>query len=141
MACFASGTEVLFPGDVPGHQEQSGTKPDNTLRRRVFEPVVNQKRITSVDKYIVEREQKRLSGLDIPKHCRYFDSEGPLTYAGTRKVDGQMLTLQKRGNTILVLPIDQPTSRHLKRLAAGDAIIVIKDNDQNKRKEQMMISQ
>ena len=78
------------------------------------------------DKYIAEREQKRLSGLDIPKHCRYFDSEGPLTYAGTRNVDGQMLTLLKRGNTILVLLIDQPTTRRLKRLAVGDAVTVTK---------------
>ena len=79
-----------------------------------------------MDKYIAEREQKRLSGLDIPKHCRYFYSEDPLTYAGTRNVDGQMLTLLKRGNTIMVLPIDQPTARRLKRLAVGDAVTVTK---------------
>jgi len=126
MVRFASGTEVLLPGDVPGHVEQPGTQPDNTLRRRIFEPDVNQERITSVDKYIAEREQKRASGLDIPKHCRYFDSESPLTYAGIRNVDGQMLTLLKCGNTILVLPIDQATARRLKRLAIGDAITVTK---------------
>ncbi len=126
MVRFASGTEVLLPGDVPGHVEQSGTQSDNTLRRRVFEPDVNQERITSVDKYIAEREQKRLSGLDIPKHCRYFDSEGPLTHAGIRNVDGQMITLLKRGNAILVLPIDQATARRLKRLVIGDTVTVTK---------------
>ncbi|MFH0785234.1 MAG: TraI/MobA(P) family conjugative relaxase, partial [Pseudomonadota bacterium] len=50
MVRFASGTEMLLPGDVPGHLEQPGTQPDNTLRRRIFEPDVNQERITSVDK-------------------------------------------------------------------------------------------
>lgn len=134
MVRFASGTEVLLPGDVPGHVEQPGTQPDNTLRRRVFEPDVNQERITSVDKYIAEREQKRLSGLDIPKHCRYFDSESSLAYAGIRNVDGQMLTLLKNGNTILVLPIDQPTARRLKKLAIGDAVTVTKGKIKTKRR-------
>ena len=77
-----------------------------------------------MDKYIAEREQKRLSGLDIPKHCRYFDSEDLLTYAGVRNVDGQMLTLLKHENTIMVLPIDQPTTRRLKKLTIGDAVTV-----------------
>ncbi|MFH0785298.1 MAG: TraI/MobA(P) family conjugative relaxase [Pseudomonadota bacterium] len=126
MVRITSGTEVLLSGDVLGHLEQSGTQPDNTLRRRVFEPGINQEGITSADKYIAEREQKKLSGLDIPKHCRYFDSEGPLTYAGTRNIDGQMLTLLKRDNTIMVLSIDLPTARRLKRLAVGDAVTVIK---------------
>ena len=132
MVRITSGTEVLLPGDVPGHLEQPGTHSDNTLRRRVFESGINQERITSVDKYIAEREQKRLSGLDIPKHCRYFDSEDPLTYAGTRNVDGQMLTLLKSGNIIMVLPIDQPTARRLKRLPVGDSIIVTKDKIKTK---------
>lgn len=126
MVRLASGTEVLLSGDVPGHLEQPRTQPDNTLRRRVFEPDVNQELITSVDKYIAEREQKRLSGLDIPKHCRFFDSEVPLTYAGIRNVDDQMLALLKRGNNILVLPIDQPTARRLKRLAIGDTVTATK---------------
>lgn len=126
MVRIASGAEMLLPGNVPGHLEQSRTQPDNTLRRRVFEPDVNQERITPVDKYIAERERKRLSGLDIPKHFRYIDSEGPLTYAGIRNVDGQMLALLKRGNNILVLPIDQPTARRLKRLAIGDTVTATK---------------
>ena len=121
-----SGAEVLLPGDVPGHLEQPGTEPDNTLRRRVFEPGIIQERTTPVEKYIAEREQKRLSGLDIPKHCLYFDSKNPLTYAGTRNVDGQIAALLKSGNTIMVLPIDQTTVRRLKRLAVGDAVTVTK---------------
>lgn len=125
MVRLASGIEVLLSGDVPGHLEQPRAKPDNTLRRRVFESGVTQEGVTSVDKYIAEREQKRLSGLDIPKHCRYFDSEGLLTYAGIRNVDGQMLALLKSGNAILVLPIDHSTARHLKRLAISDTITVI----------------
>ena len=58
--------------------------------------------------------------------CLYFDSKDPLTYAGTRNVDGQMPTLLKSGNTIMVLPIDQTTARRLKRLAVGDAVTVTK---------------
>ena len=126
MVRLASGTEVLLPGDVPRHLEQSGAQPDNTLRWRVFESGIDQERITPADKYIDEREQKRLSGLDIPKHCRYFDSKGPLMYAGTRSIDGQMLALLKRDNSILVLSIDPQTTRRLKRLAVGNAVTVIK---------------
>ena len=37
-----------------------------------------------------------------------------------------MLTLLKSGTTIMVLPIDQPTARRLKRLAVGDAVTVTK---------------
>lgn len=126
MVRFASGTEVLLPGDVPDHLEQSGTQPDNTLRRGVFKPRIDEERITPADKYIAEREQKRLGGLDIPKHCRYFDSEGPLAFAGTRSINGQMLALLKSSNELMVLPIDQQTARRLKRLVIGEAISVTK---------------
>ncbi|MFH0782290.1 MAG: TraI/MobA(P) family conjugative relaxase [Pseudomonadota bacterium] len=126
MVRLASGTEMLLSGDVPGHLEQSRTQPDNTLRRRIFEPGINQERITSVDKYIAEREQKRVSGLDIPKHCRYFAADGPLTYFGTRNVDGQKLALLKNSDTVMVLPIDEPTVRRLKRLEVGEVISIAK---------------
>ena len=126
MVRFASGTEVLLPGNVPDHLEQPGAQPDHTLRRRVFESGIDHERIAPADKYIAEREQKRLSGLDIPKHCIYFDSKGPLVYAGTRSVDAQKLALLKSRNTIMVLPIDQQIARHIKRLAIGDAISVTK---------------
>jgi hypothetical protein len=49
---------------------------------------------------------------------------GAATFAGIRQVEGQSLALLKRGEEVMVLPVDEPTARRLKRLAVGDAITV-----------------
>jgi hypothetical protein len=80
--------------------------------------------LVAADKYIAERESKRLSGFDIPKHCRYTDGYGELRFVGTRTIEGHALALLKRGDEVMVMPIDQPTARRLTRLAVGDAVSV-----------------
>ena len=118
------GSEVLLPRDVPRDVEQQGAKPDNQLRRGVFGARVTPEQIAAADKYIAEREGKRLKGFDIPKHSRYNAQDGVISYAGTRNVEGQVLALLKRGDEVLVLPIDQATARRLKRVAVGDPVTV-----------------
>ena len=77
-----------------------------------------------MDKYIAEREGKRLKGFDIPKHSRYTDGDGALSFAGMRNVEGQDLALVRRGDDVMVMPIDQATARRLKRIAIGDAVSI-----------------
>ena len=77
-----------------------------------------------MDKYIAEREAKRLKGFDIPNHSRYTEGDGALTFAGVRNVEGQTLALLKRDESVMVLPIDQATARRLSRIAVGDSVSV-----------------
>lgn len=77
-----------------------------------------------MDKYIAEREAKRLKGFDIPKHSRYTDGIGALTFEGVRNVEGRALALLKRDESVMVLPIDQATARRLSRIAIGDSVSV-----------------
>ena len=77
-----------------------------------------------MDQYIAEREAKRLKGFDIPKHSRYIDGMGALTFAGIRNVEGQTLALLKRGEEVMVLPIDQATARRWSCVAVGDSVSV-----------------
>ena len=77
-----------------------------------------------MDKYIAEREGKRLKGFDIPKHSRYTNGDGALSFAGMRNVEGQDLALVRRGDDVMVMPIDQATARRLKRIAIGDAVSI-----------------
>lgn len=124
---IAGGSEVLLPRDVPGHVEQQGAKPDNALRRGVSGPGrgLKPEQLAAVNKYVAEREQKRLKGFDIPKHARYTDYVGAVSYAGTRTVEGQALALlKKQDDEILVLPVDQATVQRMKRLAIGDPVTV-----------------
>lgn len=80
--------------------------------------------IAAADKYIAEREAKRLKIFDIPKHSRYTEGDGTLAFAGVRNVEGQTLALVKRGEAVMVMPIDQASARRLSRIAIGDAVIV-----------------
>ena len=77
-----------------------------------------------MDKYIAEREGKRLKGFDIPKHARYTDGEGALAFEGVRNIEGQALALLKRGDEVMVMPIDQATARRLSRIAVGEAVTI-----------------
>jgi hypothetical protein len=74
----------------------------------------------AAEKYVAEREQKRVNGFDIPKHARYTAlNAGAATYVGTRRVDGQALALLRQGDQIVVLEVDAATARRLKRLPLG----------------------
>lgn len=125
---IAGGSEVLLPRDVPGHMEQQGTQPDHTLRRGISRPGSRVAPIPSgyaaADKYIAEREVKRLKGFDIPKHARYTNGINALAFQGVRNMEGQALALLKRGDEVMVMPIDQATARRLSRMAVGDAVTI-----------------
>lgn len=116
--------EVLLPGDVPGHLEQQGTQPDNRLRRDALGVGAIAAGQAAADKYIAEREAKRLLLYDIPKHKRFHSLGGANVFAGLRHVDGQALALLKDSDQIMVLPIDGATARRLKRITVGDCVTV-----------------
>lgn len=122
---FTSGRQVLLPSHVLGHMEQQGTKPDNGVRRDIFGAGGVALGQTAADKYIAEREAKRLRLFDIPKHTRYNQgNDGAAAFAGIRQVEGHALALLKRGEEIMVLPVDDATARRLKRVAVGEAVTV-----------------
>jgi hypothetical protein len=133
---IASGSEVLLPGHVPDHLEHPGAQPDDGLRRGLARPGVAavagragpapaSSALAAVDKYIAEREEKRLAIFDIPKHRRYNENDsGAAIYAGSRQIDGHSLALLKRGEEVMVLPIDEATARRMQRLALGDPVTV-----------------
>ncbi|EKF73381.1 conjugal transfer relaxase TraI [Alcanivorax hongdengensis A-11-3] len=122
---FARGGEVLLPGNVPGELEHQGAKPDNQLRWGVSgSGGIAADKASAADKYIAEREAKRLKGFDIPKHSRYTNQDGAVTYGGTRNVQGQSLALLNRGDEVLVLPIDKATAQRMKRVRIGEAVTV-----------------
>ncbi|MCC2978172.1 relaxase/mobilization nuclease domain-containing protein [Sphingomonas sp. PL-96] len=79
-------------------------------------------RIDAAGKYIAEREAKRRAGMDVPKHRPFEAGHGPLSYAGTREVEGQKLALLRRGDEIMVLPVDAASAARAARLAVGDRI-------------------
>lgn len=122
------GSEVLLPRDVPRHLEQQGTQPDHQLRRGISRPgtgvAAAPPGLAAADKYIAEREAKRSKGFDIPKHARYTAGDGALAFQGVRNIEGQALALLKRGDEVMVMPIDQATARRLSRIAVGDAVTV-----------------
>ncbi len=122
---FARGGEVLLPGNAPGELEHQGAKPDNQLRWGVSgSGGITPDQTNAADKYIAEREAKRLKGFDIPKHSRYTNQDGAVTYGGTRNVQGQALALLNRGDEVLVLPIDKATAQRMKRVRIGEAVTV-----------------
>ncbi len=120
-----SRSEVLLSGYVSGHLEQPGAKPDNRVRRNVFGPGTITAGYSAADKYIAEREEKRLKIFDIKKHSRYNHyNDGIVSFAGIRQVDGQALALLGHDDEVMVLPIDDATARRLKRIAVGDDVTV-----------------
>ena len=127
---FAGGAQVLLPRDVPGHLEQQGVQPDHALRRGIPGPGLTPEQVGAMEKYIAERELKRRTIGDIPKHERYTVGAGAITFAGVRHIDGQTLVLLKRDGandpvgSILVLPVDPTTARRAARIAVGDSVSV-----------------
>lgn len=81
--------------------------------------------VTAMDKHIAEREQKPLKVFDISNNGGYNDRDaGPASFAGIRYVEGAALALLKRGEEVMVLPIDAATERRMKCLAIGDPVTV-----------------
>jgi hypothetical protein len=120
---FAEGSEMLLPGHVSGHLEQPGAQSDNVLRRGVSRGRLASPSFDAVNKYIEEREQKRLIILDIMEHRRYTKADvGVAAFAGVRRIEGESLALLKRDQVILVMPIDEETANRLSRLAIGDPV-------------------
>ena len=125
VVCFTRGSDMLLPGDVPGHLAQQGPKPANPLRRDVLgKGRLKPEQLAAADRYIAEREGKRRKGFDIPKHSLYNKGGGVMAFAGIRHVRGQPLALLKNGDALEVLPIDQATARRLARVALGDEVAV-----------------
>jgi Fe-S cluster biosynthesis and repair protein YggX len=122
---FAGRSEMLLPGHVPHHVEHQGAESNRAVRRGVPWPGLTDAQRAAADQYIAEREAKRARGLDIPKHKLYeAEDERAGVYAGVRRVAGQPLALLKRGDDILVLPVDEATARRIGRLALGCAVTV-----------------
>lgn len=76
-------------------------------------------RIDAAERYIAEREAKRQAGMDVLKHRPFEAGPGPLSYAGTREVKGQKLALLRRGDEIMVLPVDATSAVRAGKLAIG----------------------
>jgi len=76
------------------------------------------------EKYIAEREAKRLAGFDIPKHKPYTQIAGPGEFAGLRVIDGKPLALVKRNDEIEVVAIDDLAAARLQRLSLGTRISI-----------------
>lgn len=120
-------SEVLLPSHVPSVVEHQGTKPNNEMRRDLsgggITPSTPISGPQAARKYVNEREDKRAKGFDIPKHRLYNQSDdGPATFAGVREIEGQSMALLKRGEEVLVLPVNEATARRMKRMRLGDQV-------------------
>ena len=123
----AKGSEVLLSGDVSNRVEQQGAQSIPGLRRGISGGRINDQKQAAADKYIVERNTKRVKIVDISKHRHYNEGEHPeASFSGIRKIDGQSLVLLKRDNEIIVLPIDAAAERRLKKLSIGDVVMLTK---------------
>ncbi len=129
MVRITGGSEVLLPGNVPDKLEHQTTQRADQLRRNlsgtggVNTPVQVTKPATATDKYVSEREEKRLKGFDIPKHRRYNSTDkGQYEYAGQRKSGNETLALLKRDDEIVVMPVSDYTARRLSNLKVGESV-------------------
>lgn len=119
---YAERPSLLLPRDVRSNVDGAEAGRDRLLRWDVSRSGVTPERISAAEKYIAEREAKRAAGMDIPKHRPFEAGEIPLSYAGTREVEGQKMALLRRGDEIMVLPIDATSAARAARLAIGDRI-------------------
>jgi len=123
---IASGSEVLLQGHVFGNMEQQESQSADSLRRGVFGSGLTSEQLQASEKYIKEREEKRLNGFDILKHYRYNDFKGAVVYAGIRHIDGIALALLEYKKEVMVLPINIATEKRLKRVKIGELISIAK---------------
>ena len=133
---FSRGSEVLLPSDAPSELEHERAKSNNKLRWGTSNGRLDS--IDLADKYILEREEKRSKGFDIPKHKRYNNKlnnpKNKFSYAGIRNVEGQKLALLKLDSEILVMPINESTAKKMKKLRIGEVVLVDKNGSINKLK-------
>jgi hypothetical protein len=123
---IADGSEVLLPGNVPSHMEQQRTEPDNTVRRDIYRAGITPNQ--AAENYIAEREEKRMKGINIPLHRNYKQGdEGSTSYAGTRQVGGHSLALLKKGDDMIVMPVDEATANRISRIKVGDKLTLNPD--------------
>lgn len=90
------------------------------IRGAIFSPAA----YAAADAYIAERESKRAIGMDMPRHSRFSTGAGDLTFAGLRNKDGHALALLKRGDEVLVMPIDGTTAQRLARTGLSTPVKV-----------------
>jgi len=122
---FDERSEVLLPGNVPGHLEHQGAQRTDALRRTGDQPGLAAAAWKAADTYIQERNRMRSLVLDIPEHNRYNVIVGEtLVYVGQRSIDGQSLALLRKDNQIYVLPVDEATAAQLRRKLVGDAVSI-----------------
>jgi len=125
----ANRGEMLLQSEVRLHLDQQGAGSNDLLRRSVhrageLNPVPAADALKGpAEKYIREREEKRLKGFDIAKHRAYNSQDvGQYEYAGQRKMDGETLALIRREQDIIVMPVNEYTARRLSSLKVGDAV-------------------
>lgn len=118
---FSDRSEMLLQGDVSCQLEHEGTQSDHQLRRDVSGAGIAG--IRAAEKYIAERESKRLEGMDIFQH-RLFNKtdDGVFEFAGVRTVNSQNLALLKSGAEIVVYPVEKKSTSKLRKLTIGDKI-------------------
>ena len=80
----------------------------------------------AVSRYIDERNKKRIMSIDnILPHRRYNNADaGKHSFAGLRQIQDKTLMLLKTPSEMLVLPIDEVTVNHIKRISVGKRISV-----------------
>ncbi|MDC7964509.1 conjugal transfer protein TraI [Xylella fastidiosa subsp. fastidiosa] len=124
---FSRGSEVLLPRHVSDCVGEQQTERNHRVRRDVHTAGITSSELMAVDKYIAERELKRVRIFDIMKHRRYNeDDAGMVKFAGLRQVDGKSLVLLKRNDEVIVLAIDVATARRMKRFSLGDEVLLTK---------------
>lgn len=116
---------AAVPQVPPPKEKQKSVAKEAGKRRDIFGLETRPAGEDAAEKYIAEREQKRVKTFDIPKHVKYnFGNDATVLFGGVRQVDGQALALLKQGEEVAVLPIDEATVRRLKRVSVGDQISV-----------------
>ena len=131
LVFFPGRTEVLVPSHVGHRVDNQRADRTHELRRGgdspTTAPATKPAPLTpeqAAAQYCKERSQKRLLGIDIPRHQVYTGKGGEMIFKGVRHVENQPLLLfQKENiNVVLVVPIDKQTEYRLKQIQIGEKI-------------------
>ena len=131
LVFFPGRTEVLVPSYVGHRVDNQRADRAHELRRGgdspTTAPATKPTPLTpeqAAAQYCKERSQKRLLGIDIPRHQIYTGKGGEMIFKGVRHVENQSLLLfQKENiNVVLVIPIDKQTEYRLKQIQIGEKI-------------------
>ena len=117
LVFHAGRTEVLVPSYVWHRMDDQRADRTHELRRGgdspTTAPATKPTPLTpeqAATQYCKERSQKRLLGIDIPRHQVYTGKGGSVIFLGVRHVDNQSLLLFQKENVpdlVLVMPIDK----------------------------------